>query len=111
MNNLKTPILYLGYKYLGPGNNLEQQLKEKIKPINKLDSYAREHDIAYTNFRGTKTRHIYDKKLENQAWGIVKNSKKPTSERVSAYITTNLIKGKRLLGMGLRKKNKNKDIR
>ncbi len=101
LNNLKTPILYPGYKYLGPGNDLERQLKENIAPVNELDSYAREHDIAYSNFRDTKTRHLYDKKLEDQAWGLVKNSKKPASERVAAYITTNLIKGKRLLGMGL----------
>uniref|UniRef100_A0A1L8E5W6 Putative vp n=1 Tax=Haematobia irritans TaxID=7368 RepID=A0A1L8E5W6_HAEIR len=32
----------IGYKYLGPGNSLD-----KGEPINKADSIAREHDIAY----------------------------------------------------------------
>ncbi len=106
LNNLKTPILYPGYEYLGPGNNLQKQLRENIQPVNELDSFAREHDIAYSKYRDTKTRHIHDKKLENQAWGIVKNLRKPTGERVAAYITTNLMKGKRLLGMGAKGRKK-----
>ncbi len=86
---------------------MEKQIKENIAPINELDLYARKQDVTYSKFRDTKTQHIYGKKLENQAWGLVQNPNKPADERVAAYITTNLIKGKHLLGMELgRRKNK-----
>ena len=43
------PIHYPGYKYLGPGTPLEQNLKDGVEPINDLDAAAKAHDIAYAD--------------------------------------------------------------
>ena len=52
------------YHYLGPGNNLNKQLKIRpkgniqkyyVKPYNALDQTASKHDVCYQNGKTTKS--------------------------------------------------------
>ena len=38
-----------GMQYAGPGTNLDLKLVQGVKPSNKLDEAAMQHDIAYSN--------------------------------------------------------------
>lgn len=37
----------LGYNWLGPGTDIEYNLKHNVEPVDYLDSVAKEHDLAY----------------------------------------------------------------
>jgi hypothetical protein len=107
INNLPFELHYPGgYKYLGPGTKLEKRLKRGDKPKNKLDEAALKHDIAYKENKDLDSRHRADQQLENEAWSRVTSSDAKTGERIAAYLTTNLMKVKRKLGMGMKKKKK-----
>ena len=45
-----------GYRYLGPGTRLDENLKNNVKPINKLDAAALDHDKAYASTKDGKER-------------------------------------------------------
>ncbi len=56
----------------------------------------------------TESRHIADKELENKAWSRVLAKDLWFGEKAAAYLTTNLMKAKRHLGMGLNNKQQRK---
>ena len=93
---------YPGYNYLGPGTRLEEKLRNSVKPINPLDEAAKEHDIAYSRFQDLPNRHIADKILENRAWSRVTSRDASLGECAAAWLTTNAMKVKRKLGMGIK---------
>lgn len=102
----KLPIeLHLpgGYQYCGPGTHLHTRLRRGDPGINPLDRACKEHDIAYDNFSDLTNRHRADKILEERAWGRVKSSDASLSERLAARFVTSAMKGKRKLGMGIKK--------
>lgn len=103
LNSKFLPELHFpgGYNYLGPFTKLDNKLKNNIEPKNKLDAAAREHDIFYHKHKDTESRHKADHKLEHEAWEIYKDPNTPIPEKVASYITTNVMKVKRSLGMGL----------
>jgi hypothetical protein len=90
-----------GYEYLGPGTKLQEKLRKGVKPINKLDEAALEHDKVYYNTGDTKERAKADKVLENSAWQRVLASDSGLGEKTSAWLTTNAMKLKGLFGEGL----------
>ena len=47
IDNLPLEVHVPGYEYLGPGTNLDLKLSQGVKPKNKLDEAAKNHDIAY----------------------------------------------------------------
>lgn len=101
IDNLPFELHSPGYNYLGPGTNLQLKLEKDIQPINKLDAAAKEHDMAYSKNKELKERHKADQILENKAWERVKAKDSSLSEKINAYLTTNAMKIKRKVGMGI----------
>lgn len=101
INKLPFELHYPRYNFLGPGTKLQKRLARGDQGVNKLDEAAKRHDIFYNQHKDTKSRHIADKVLEEEAWERVKAPDSNLSEKVAAYITTNAMKVKRFLGAGL----------
>jgi hypothetical protein len=81
---------------------------------NNLDRLCREHDIQYSESSDLKDRHKADYQLEQRAWERVKSKDANLGEKAAAWVVTNIMKAKRKLGMGLKKKvipKKGKGIR
>ena len=101
LNSGKLPELHLpGHQFTGPGTKLKERLLRGDKPINKLDAAAREHDMMYNIFKDTKERHVFDKKLQDQASAILKDPQSTIKERLEAGLVSGIMLGKRKLGMG-----------
>lgn len=49
-----------GYSYCGPGTQLKSRLYRKDRPINCLDEYCKQHDIAYDTSPSLSDRHKAD---------------------------------------------------
>ena len=90
-----------GYQYLGPGTNLALKMEKNIRPKNKLDAHARDHDIAYSKSNNLKDRHAADYRLEQDAWKRVKAPDASLGEKAAAWVTTNMMKAKQALGAGV----------
>ncbi len=70
-----------------------------------MDAACREHDIAYSeNREDLHKRHQADKVLENRAWERVKAKDSSFGEKSAAWLVTNVMKAKRKLGMGMRRR-------
>ena len=54
------------------------------KPVKELDKAAQFHDIAYSIFKDTKDRHVFDKKLQDEAFKLVKSSNHSLKDRAEA---------------------------
>lgn len=94
-----------GYKFCGPGTRLKERLARGDKPINKLDEYCRDHDIAYSQSGGDSgKRAAADRILADRAWERVKAADSGLKERSLAYVVTNLMKVKSHLGGGMRRR-------
>lgn len=102
LNNLPFELHVPGYNYLGPGTKLEKRLARGDEGINKLDDAAKEHDQFYRDHKNTKERHLADKVLEYKAWDRVRAPDASIKEKSVAWLTTNAMKIKRHLGMGLK---------
>lgn len=89
-----------GYQYCGPGTNLNIRLARGDPGINKLDSYCKEHDIAYSQNSDNKYRAEADRKLAEQAWERVRASDSSIGERAASWAITNIMKAKSKLGGG-----------
>ncbi len=46
-----------GFEYLGPGTNYHLKQEKGIKPANKLDEFAMNHDKFYSENKDLKKRH------------------------------------------------------
>lgn len=110
INKMLVELHVPGYKYLGPGTNLDLRLLKRSKPKNKLDEAAMQHDIAYSKSEKIKDRHVADKVLQEAAWNRVKAPDATLGGKAVAWLTTNTMKAKRAIGAGLpkRKTPKNK---
>jgi hypothetical protein len=68
LNSGKLPELHLpGHNFTGPGTKLRERLLRGDVPVKDLDKSARFHDMIYAIFKDTKDRHIFDKKLQDEA--------------------------------------------
>lgn len=108
INNLPFEMHPPGYQYLGPGTKLEKRLKRNDPGINELDRAAKEHDIAYSKTNKMSERHQADKILQKKAWKRVKSKDASLGERVMALGVAGIMKAKRKLGMGMKKKSRKK---
>ena len=114
-------VILFSYRFLGPGMQLDQKIRDNVAPINKLDAAAKEHDIFYSQHPDIASRNEADKVLEYKAWDRVKDPNASVGEKVAGWITTNAMKVKRKLGKGIcgrgrktkggRKKKQNKPKR
>jgi hypothetical protein len=112
INRLPVELHIPGYQYCGPGTKLDKRLTRGDPGINQLDKACKEHDIAYSQHKDIKQRHIADQLLEDRAWRRVKSRDAGLGEKSAAWAVTNTMKVKRKLGMGLspQKKTCRKDI-
>ena len=103
-----------GYKYLGPYNDLDNQLSydEKTgkilkyfeKPKNILDEIASRHDVCYSI--KPKEKNKCDKKMVEEIDDI------PFNQRPwGTFVIKNIIKGKKKLGIGLIIETPDKEIK
>lgn len=97
---LPVELHWPGYNFLGPGTKLEKKLEAGVKPINDLDAAALEHDLYYKEHKSRKERHVADAILQERSWELFKNSD-DFGERGAAWITTNTMRAKQFLGLGL----------
>ncbi|XP_030757471.1 uncharacterized protein LOC115883280 [Sitophilus oryzae] len=77
---------------------------------NKADEFTEkdsEHDIAYSQTEDL-LKDATDKLLGDQAWNRVKAKDSSLSEKVAALTVAAIMKGKRKLGMGIKKKKEKK---
>lgn len=112
IDKLPVEVHWPGYNFLGPGTKLQKRLKEGNIGVNPLDEAAKQHDIAYASSTNIEDRLKADKILENRAWDRVKSEDaKLFAEKIPAYVTTNLMKAKRMLGAGLKSKKYKKTKR
>ncbi|MBP1527570.1 MAG: hypothetical protein H9Q66_06600 [Spiroplasma ixodetis] len=102
IDNLPFELHLPGYQYNGPGTNLDLKLSQGVKPINKLDEAAMNHDIAYARSKDHDKRHEADYKLQEDAWKRVIANDSSLGEKAAAYLTTNAMKVKRWLGVGIK---------
>jgi len=102
IDNLPLELHVPGYEYLGPGTNLDLKLSQGVKPKNKLDEAAQNHDIAYARSSDVDKRHEADYKLQEDAWKRVIADDSDIGEKAAAYLTTNAMKVKRWLGAGIK---------
>jgi len=72
--------------------------------VKELDKAAQFHDMTYAIFKDKKDRHVFDKKLQDEAFDIVKDGKHSLKDRAEAGLVGSLKFGKRNLGMGVREK-------
>lgn len=93
-------VLFIGYQYCGPGTRLKERLARGDKGINPLDSYCKEHDIAYETSNEPNDRQRADLILENRAWDRVKAWDSSLNERATAWGVTTAMKAKRKIGGG-----------
>lgn len=108
INRLPFEIHLPGYQFCGPGTQLERRLAQGQIGVNPLDSACREHDIAYSIHKDDiMKRHEADRLLQEKAWRRVKAPDASFNEKIAAWTVTNVMKAKRKLGLGMRKKKIN----
>ena len=83
---------------------VKERLLKGDNPVNELDKAAQFHDMAYSIFKDTKDRHVFDKKLQDEAFNVVKNSSTSLKDRAEAGLVGGVMLAKRKLGLGVRQK-------
>lgn len=106
INKLPIELHLPGYQYCGPGTRLKKRLARGDPGINPLDRACKQHDISYSLHKDIGERHKADKVLEDSAWERVRAKDAAFGEKSAAWMVTNMMKAKRRLGMGLKKKKK-----
>lgn len=99
INKLPFELHLPGYQYCGPGTKLEKRLARGDPGVNGLDRACKQHDIRYLQ-NDLAARHKADYQLEQAAWNRVKSKDAGIGEKAAAWLVTNIMKGKRKLGMG-----------
>src|SRR5436190_7398694 len=101
INNLPFELHVPNYEFLGPGTKLDMRLKRGDTGINDLDKAALKHDKFYRDHKDTESRHIADKQLQDEAWGIAMSDNHDFLQRLVALPTAGTMWMKRKFGMGL----------
>ena len=105
INRLPIELHLSGYQYCGPDTKLAEHIARGDPGINPLDAACKEHDIAYSqNHENVEARNAADKVLAEKAWQRVWSKDAGLDEKVAAYATTNAMKIKSKLGMGLKRR-------
>lgn len=101
LNSSHLPEMHLpSYNYCGPGTKLKERMQRGDVAINELDKACQFHDLAYNVVKDPKERHIYDKKLEKEAWNIAKHPKTSVKNKLESGLVAGVMHSKRKLGMG-----------
>ncbi len=98
------------YNFAGPGTKLEKRIHPITRrplphsiPINRLDELAYIHDLAYNN-PSHEARRIADNVMIHGMDQIIKDRRTGWRERADTYVTRAVIKTKRALGLGRRRR-------
>src|ERR1043165_5905035 len=95
-----------GHSFTGPGTRLDQRLnpdgtpKDWSKPVNRVDSAAYIHDLAYDRYPDTATRNTADRAMINELNNI---SNPSVRERIERAVVKPILSAKSSLGLGLKK--------
>jgi hypothetical protein len=95
-----------GHQFTGPGTRLDLRLnpnetpKDWSKPINRVDSAAYVHDLAYNQHTDTASRNVADRAMINQLNNIPNPS---VRERIERAIVKPILSAKTSLGLGFKK--------
>lgn len=101
INKLPFELHIPGYQYCGPGTKLAKRLSRGDKGINPLDQACREHDIFYSQYKDTASRHKADRVLAERTWERVKSKNASVGEKAAAWAVTNAMKLETNTGMSL----------
>lgn len=96
----------MNFSFCGPGTQLAKRLARGDTGINPLDEACKEHDLAYSQSNSLSDRHRADEILENRAWERVKAKNADFGEKAAAWSVTNIMKAKRKMGMGMKRKQR-----
>ena len=78
--NIGVELHWPGYHYMGPGTRLKTRLKRGDRGINRLDTIAMRHDIAYANAKSLEDKWKADKQMINAINKL--KGKKTWTERI-----------------------------
>lgn len=93
-----------GYRFCGPGTELDKRLLRGDIGVNPLDEACKVHDITYSQTKNLSERHKADKILEEVASSRLKSSESTLGEKMAALGVKGAMKIKRKMGMGMKKK-------
>lgn len=99
-----------GYRFAGPGTDLKTRLARGDVPLDLTDSYARDHDLVYSQTSDPKERNKADLILADKAWERVKSKDASLRERLAAYAVMTGMKLKSKLGQGVQRKKRNEPV-
>ena len=66
-----------------------------------MNKAAQFHDIAYSIFKDTKERHVFAKKLQDEAFKLAMSSYHSLKDRAEAGLVGGVMLAKRKLSLGL----------
>ena len=95
-----------GHSFTGPGTRLDQRLnpdgtpKDWSKPINRVDSAAYLHDLAYDRYSDTASRNVADRAMLNELNNIPNPS---VRERIDIAFVKPILSAKERFALGLKK--------
>ena len=96
----------IGHSFTGPGTRLDMRLnpdstpKEWSQPINRVDSAAYKHDLAYDQHADTASRNVADRAMISELNNIPSPSLR---ERIERALVKPVLSAKASLGLGLKK--------
>lgn len=91
-----------GYNYCGPGTRLKSRLYRKDRPINCLDEYCKQHDIAYDTSPSLSDRHKADIVLMKMSKKRASASDAKLGEKLAANFVNKAMLAKISSGSGLK---------
>lgn len=111
INNLPFEMHYPGHNFLGPGTKLDKRLNNDLTPkdwsipVDRDDEIAYRHDLCYAKNKNSKSRNsVCDKNMLDELNAVVS----PTaSEKRHISLAKSIIRTKKRLGWGIKKKTLN----
>jgi hypothetical protein len=88
------------YNFCGPFTDIYGQIKAGKGPINKLDQFCFEHDVAYSYDKSKEGRKIYDSKLAEQSENLYRSKETSAKEKFDSFLVSKAMKLKGMLGLG-----------
>jgi hypothetical protein len=110
-----SPFTGKRHSFTGPGTKLNKRIDPKTKkplphsqPVNEVDKTAYLHDLAYDEFPDLERRKIADNVMIEDLNQIRKDKKLDWKTRADALLVGGVMKLKRMLGLGKKKRKQRK---
>ena len=84
INKFGVPLHWPGFNYMGPGTPLQKHLKRGVKPSNRLDTIAMQHDLDYSKAKSLQDKWKADHTMIQRMNKL--KGKRTLAERVVPYI-------------------------